>query len=225
MNSEKYSCLEERKEIMINKSKQELIDTARRLQIGSEYASYYEFAKSFLTHAISDGKKETDSFFKLVRNIENQVSSNSNSIDSTTKAVLGKTGNIGRTRKNNNQKENSINCEQLKLWCYSIRKNNLNSGYSIDELNYIMGYAQRLSKIENLKAITRKNRNDNIVEKFNNNEEKRAKEKENNLPESTVYRCSKCKKKVDVGMIIRFKTKLNCPNCGKSNYFSPSDKA
>lgn len=218
---------------MTNKSKQELIDVAKRLEIGKEYESFYEFARSFLTRAMSDGEKETDSFFKLVRNIENQVRSNSNSIDSTTKAVLGKTGNMGHDKnnyknnyKNNNKKsETSVNLDKLKSWCRSIENNNLNKGYTIDELNYIMGYAQRLSKIESLKAANGKSGNEYSVKKFNEKEEKQEKEKANSQPVSTIYRCSNCHEEVDIENIAPsggFKTK--CPACGKKHFFYPKDK-
>ncbi len=118
----------------------ELIDISKTLGVSSEEFSFYEFAAKYLLNMKLSKKETTESFFSLVeyctdlKNIE------------PIKHMFGKSG-----------KDKT----GIQNWCRKLKtKRTELEKLSINDLQYVMGYAARIAKIkegENVVPIKRDN--------------------------------------------------------------------
>ncbi len=118
----------------------ELIDISKTLGVSSEEFSFYEFAAKYLLNMKLSEKETTESFFSLV-----EYCTDLQNIQSI-KHMFGKSG-----------KDKT----GIQNWCRKLKSKRTElEKLSINDLQYVMGYAARIAKIkegENAVPINRGN--------------------------------------------------------------------
>ena len=113
---------------VIMKRKLELLEIADSLHFSSDENKFYEFAKNYILHMKVGGIDDTEHFFDTVEYIK------TNSKRTSIKYALGPAGKGGET--------------EIDEWCNRIMRNKDLRSLSLDELHYVMGYANRKSKVK-----------------------------------------------------------------------------
>lgn len=178
------------------KSKLELFGIANSLH-NSCPSSYYEFASNYILHMKVCGISDTKDFFDAIKLIGANTSSTSIIY------ALGISG-VGKQT-------------EIKEWCKSISDNGDLSSLTLDELHYVIGCANRKSKVSKISSSNHQAKENNCPTK----ESKKPKFNKHNrgtrLPAANEIplKCTNCKKTfiVEASKPFSRKRDATCTEC------------
>ena len=182
---------------VIMKHKLELLEIADSLYFSSDENKFYEFAKNYILHMKVKGISETDEFFNAIELIRTNPESDS---------IRYALGFAGKGDKN-----------IVTVWSSCIVNNKDLRSLTLDELHYVIGYANRKSKVkETSNSETQTKKDDSSLKKTI-----RPKRNKRNhgvkLPaaDETLLKCKNCKKKfiVNTGGLLPHYRKATCTEC------------
>lgn len=115
-------------------SHKELIDIANRIDCSPKNTMYFSFAANFLKNNDIPADKRVEYLFNTVKQYSGKAR------DKSVQLALGK-----RSSEEKNAEAD------IKNWCRAFLNNPELKGRSVEELGYIMGYCERMTKINSMK--------------------------------------------------------------------------
>jgi len=182
---------------VIMKHKLELLEIADSLYFSSDENKFYEFAKNYILHMKVKGISETDEFFNAIELIRTNPESDS---------IRYALGFAGKGDKN-----------IVTVWSSCIVNNKDLRSLTLDELHYVIGYANRKSKVkETSNSETQTKKDDSSLKKTI-----RPKRNKRNhgvkLPaaDETLLKCKKCGETfiVKLGKPYSYYRDATCTQC------------